>query len=117
MEQSKIGREKQRTVPSLKPNKRRCENPNFRCYGKVIYRTPKQAEGEARYTKIKGLWGGAEHPYFCKDCHAWHLTSEAKRWNKNYGRNKSNRRNHEAQRRRNNRLSGKDDFFDEKHLH
>lgn len=46
--------------PLSKPNKIRCENPNFRCYGKVIYRTPKQAEGEARYTKIKGLWGGEQ---------------------------------------------------------
>lgn len=82
-------------------SKTRSNNPNFPCYGKVVYKTPKAAEGEARYTKIKGLWGGAEHPYFCKFCHAWHLTSKANKIrNKNYGRDKHSRRDNEAHRRR-----------------
>jgi hypothetical protein len=79
--------------PSSKREKRRCENPDFPCYGKVIFRTPKAAEGEARYTKIKGLWGGAEHPYFCKFCKNWHLTSDTNKKNRNYGRNRYRSRN------------------------
>lgn len=87
--------------PSSKKNKQRCNNPDLRCFGKVIYKTPSQAEAEARFTKVKGLWGGAEHPYFCKNCHAWHLTSEASKWNRNYGKNRSSIRGNAPQRRRN----------------
>lgn len=77
--------------------KTRSSNPH--CQGKVIYKTPRKAEAEARFTKVKGLWGGAEHPYFCKYCKAWHLTSEASKRNFNYGKNKSRRRSAEARRR------------------
>lgn len=72
--------------------KTRSTNPKFPCCGKVIYKTPRKAEAEARFTKIAGLWGGAEHPYFCKYCHAWHLTSITnKKRSKNYGKNRSGR--------------------------
>lgn len=57
-------------------NKERCNKPFAPCNGKVIYRTFAQAKGEARWMKMRGLWGGAEHPYRCKYCNAWHLTSD-----------------------------------------
>lgn len=55
------------------------------CFGKVIYKTRKDAESEGKWIRRRGLWGGDKYPYFCKTCHAWHLTSEK---NKKKGRPK-----------------------------
>ena len=56
--------------------KERCNVPYFPCYGKYIYKTFRLAESEAKWMKRKGLWGGGEHPYHCRYCHRWHLTSD-----------------------------------------
>ncbi len=43
------------------------------CEGKVIYKGENDAKKTSKWLKRKGL---NEHPYFCKYCKAWHLTSD-----------------------------------------
>lgn len=60
------------------------------CQGKRIYKSEKEAKGVARWLRKKNAWGCGEHPYFCKHCKAWHLTSDKPRKGMN-GKHKLNR--------------------------
>ena len=47
------------------------------CFGKQMFKTDASAKRRARYLKLKGERSErGQHPYYCKICKSWHLTSE-----------------------------------------
>lgn len=48
-----------------------------KCEGKVAYESMAKAKKAAFYYKVHGKQGKdkGQHPYYCKQCNGWHLTS------------------------------------------
>lgn len=63
------------------------------CDGKQRFRTKRSAEKRAYYLKLTGdRMDRGQHPYKCKFCGAWHLTSLRSIWDKGNGKNSKTRR-------------------------
>jgi hypothetical protein len=64
------------------------------CEGKQKFRSMASANRRAYYLKLTGdRQDRGQHPYKCKVCGAWHLTSMRSIWDKNNGKNNQKRRN------------------------
>lgn len=64
------------------------------CEGKQKFRTMASANRRAHYLKLTGdRQDRGQHPYKCKFCGAWHLTSMRSIWDKRDGKDNQKRRN------------------------